>query len=78
MEDRGVEVLDGHLGSLRDAMANGADVRGYLYWSYVDNYEWNHGFDLRFGLYALDPDTKARVARPVLERYRELMATGRL
>ncbi|MEQ1508575.1 MAG: family 1 glycosylhydrolase, partial [Myxococcota bacterium] len=49
--DRGVEVLDGHLGSLAAAIGRGADVRGYLYWSYVDNYEWNHGLDLRFGLY---------------------------
>jgi beta-glucosidase/6-phospho-beta-glucosidase/beta-galactosidase len=78
VEDRGVEVLDGHLGSLWNALDAGVDARGYLYWSYVDNYEWNHGLDLRFGLYALDPATKARTARPVLERYREVIAAGGL
>jgi beta-galactosidase len=73
VEDQGVEVLEGHLGSLWDAIDAGVDARGYLYWSYVDNYEWNHGLDLRFGLYALDPVTKDRVPRPVIERYREVL-----
>ena len=70
--DRGVEILEGHLTAMQGAIDRGADVRGYLYWSWVDNYEWNHGFDLRFGLYALDPETKARTPRPVVERLREI------
>lgn len=78
VEDRGVEILDGHLAALKAAMDGGADVRGYLYWSWVDNYEWNHGMDLRFGLYALDPVTKERTARPVAGRYREIATTGAL
>jgi beta-galactosidase len=78
VEDRGVEVLDGHLSSLADAMSRGNDVRGYLYWSYVDNYEWNHGLGLRFGLYELDPVSKERLPRQVLGRYREIVETGSL
>jgi len=74
----GEEVLDGHLHGLMDAIDAGADVRGYHYWSFVDNYEWNHGFDLRFGLYALDADTKARVQRPVGARFAETIARGGL
>ena len=76
--DNAVTILEGHLASLHAAMGAGADVRGYFYWSFIDNYEWNHGMDMRFGLYALDVDTKARTARPVLERYREIMAHGAL
>ena len=69
VEDRGVEVLDGHLVALKAAIDNGADVRGYHYWSYIDNYEWNHGMDLRFGLYTFDPITKERSPRAVRDRY---------
>ncbi|MCB9663138.1 MAG: glycoside hydrolase family 1 protein [Alphaproteobacteria bacterium] len=76
--ERSEEVLLEHLAFLRAAMDAGADVRGYWYWSYVDNYEWNLGLKWRFGLYALDPVTKARTARPVLERYREVIADGGL
>ena len=47
-------------------------MRGYLYWSWVDNYEWNHGFDLCFGLYALDPDTNERIPRPVITLFRDV------
>lgn len=71
-------VLDGHLTALRAAKDGGADVRGYYYWSFIDNYEWNHGMDMRFGLYALDIETKERTARPVLERYRQIIKDNAL
>ncbi len=67
-------ILEGHLESLWQAIDAGADVRGYAYWSFVDNYEWSHGLDMRFGLYELDIATKARTPRPVAERYREIIA----
>ena len=70
--DQGEEVLDGHLLGLHEAIEDGVDVRGYLYWSFIDNYEWNHGFNLRFGLYELDTETKTRTPRPLLERYRSI------
>ena len=38
------------------------DIRGYTYWSFVDNLEWASGYDLQFGLYGSDPAT------PELER----------
>jgi beta-glucosidase len=37
-------------------------VRGYFAWSLMDNYEWNHGMGMKFGLYAVDA-TKARSMR---------------
>jgi beta-galactosidase len=55
-----------HLTWVWRAIRDGVDLRGYYAWTLVDNYEWNHGMDLRFGLYAVEPDdtTKARRARP--------------
>ncbi|MBN2798661.1 MAG: glycoside hydrolase family 1 protein [Deltaproteobacteria bacterium] len=75
VEEQGSELLLAHLRALAEA---DAQVEGYHWWSYVDNYEWNHGMGMRFGLYALDPVTKARVERPVMTTYRDIAATGAL
>lgn len=63
--DGGETFLKPHLRSVAKALADGIDIRGYFYWTLVDNYEWNHGMTLPFGLYALDPTTKARTLRPI-------------
>jgi beta-glucosidase len=39
------------------------DIRGYLHWTLTDNFEWNEGWKLRFGLVALDPQTQRRTLR---------------
>lgn len=67
-----------HLAELARARADGADVRGYFYWSLIDNYEWNHGMAMKFGLYAIDPNdsSKARIARPAVETYRAITREG--
>jgi beta-galactosidase len=68
--------LGPHLDSLRAAVDAGVDVRGYYFWSLIDNYEWNHGMDMRFGLYEVDPQTKARSLRPIGEAYAAAVARG--
>ncbi|WP_422744801.1 family 1 glycosylhydrolase [Mycobacterium sp. WMMD1722] len=54
--------LVSHIAVVQDLVAHGMDIRGYTYWSFVDNLEWSEGYDLQFGLYGSDPDT------PELER----------
>ena len=50
-----------HLLSLHEAMKDPeVKILGYFAWSLLDNYEWNHGMDLRFGLYAVDTDDPAK------------------
>lgn len=65
------QTLSEHLQWAHRAISEGVDLRGYFYWSLVDNYEWNHGMGLRFGLYAVEPDdpTKARTLRPFARHY---------
>ena len=78
VEEHGVEILNGHLTAMASAIEDGADVRGYYYWSFVDNYEWNHGLDMRFGLFELDGTTKERLPRDVLHAYAAIAASNRL
>ncbi len=53
-----------HLNALRQAIRAGVDVRGYFWWTLVDNFEWDAGFWLRFGLAHLDVETQVRTPRP--------------
>jgi len=50
----------------RDALARGIDVRGFFHWTAVDNYEWLHGYDVRFGI--MDRERKVRASARVLAR----------
>ena len=60
---RGAAWMVRTLAETRHAIRDGADVRGYFAWSLMDNYEWNHGMGMRFGMFAVDPRTKARTLR---------------
>lgn len=70
----GEEYLARHTQWLRRAVEEGYDVGGYFYWTLTDNYEWNHGMDIRMGLYAVDEDDpeKARRARPAAAAFRRI------
>jgi beta-galactosidase len=74
----GSRFLVRNLKAVAEAARAGADVRGYFYWTLMDNYEWNHGMNIRMGLYAVDKDdsTKRRVARKSVAVYGEIARTG--
>jgi len=55
------------------AREEGVDVRGYCYWSLLDNYEWAEGFDKRFGLVEINYDTLERKIRPSAYVYKDLI-----
>jgi beta-glucosidase len=58
-----IAFLDGHLRALHDAIAAGVDVRGYLTWSLIDNFEWAEGYSQRFGLVRVDYDSLRRTPK---------------
>jgi beta-glucosidase/6-phospho-beta-glucosidase/beta-galactosidase len=64
-DDSGPRFLVRNLKAVVEATSAGADLRGYFYWTLMDNYEWNHGMDLRMGLFAVDKSDpkKQRTAR---------------
>lgn len=53
---------------------NGADVRGYFVWSLLDNFEWNYGSSVRFGLYNVDYGTLNRTRRLSALWYKNFIA----
>lgn len=53
-EELRVRLLREHLVELGRAVKGGCDVRGFFYWSLMDNYEWSEGLTKRFGLLAVD------------------------
>ncbi|WP_296667088.1 family 1 glycosylhydrolase [Demequina sp.] len=70
-DGRRVSYLHDHLGAVAAAIAEGADVRGYLAWSLMDNFEWAHGYAKRFGLVRVDYDTQLRTWKDSAYFYRE-------
>jgi beta-glucosidase len=61
-----IAFTEAALASLAQAIADGADVRGYLHWSLLDNFEWFSGYGPRFGLIAVDRETFTRHPKPSL------------
>jgi beta-galactosidase len=49
------------------------DVRGYFHWSLTDNYEWAKGFTMKFGLCAVNPDSKKRMKRKSADIYKKII-----
>ena len=67
-----------HTAAIEDAAKTGADVRGYLHWSYIDNFEWARGFSMRFGVISYDPVTKKRRPRPSYYILRDIVQANGL
>ena len=67
------EYLFTHLKEIAKAIAHGIDIRGYYYWSLLDNFEWIKGFGPRFGLYQVDYDTLTRHRTRSADFYKKLI-----
>ncbi|MET0908506.1 MAG: family 1 glycosylhydrolase, partial [Ilumatobacteraceae bacterium] len=59
-----IAYTQGALEGLAGCVADGIDVRGYLHWTLLDNFEWMAGFDKTFGLIAFDHETFERTPKP--------------
>jgi len=51
---------ESYLGALSQAMQEGVDVRGYITWSLLDNYEWRSGYSVKYGICEVDRETQER------------------
>jgi beta-glucosidase len=73
-DDMRKDFIRQHLYWTSQAMAEGADVRGYFYWSLTDTHEWQDGFDPKFGLIEIDFATQKRTIRPSADIFKELQS----
>ena len=62
---------------MAEAIAEGADVRGYFVWSLLDNFEWAWGYDKRFGIVHVDYDTLVRTPKFSATRYASVIAASK-
>jgi beta-glucosidase len=63
-DSRRIAYVEQALEGVRSCMEDGIDVRGYIYWSALDNFEWTHGYGPTFGLIAVDRTTQKRTPKP--------------
>ena len=68
------DFLFSHLAATHRAIADGANVKGFFYWSLLDNYEWAEGYEKRFGLVHVDFDTLARTPKSSYHALRRALA----
>lgn len=63
-DSRRVEYIRRSLNGVLECLAEGIDVRGYIHWSLLDNFEWIFGYAPKFGLVAVDRATQLRTVKP--------------
>lgn len=66
------EFILSHLKVVSQAIQKGVRITGYLYWSLMDNFEWDKGFSPRFGLIEVDYKTYSRRIRPSGVRFSQI------
>ena len=72
-DDRRALWIERYVYAMSRAIADGVDVRGYHYWSLIDNFEWAEGWQMSFGLYANNRETQERTLREGSLAYRNIV-----
>ena len=72
-DDQRAEFIKDHVAMVQKFVREGGDVRGYFYWSLLDNFEWDKGFGPRFGLVEIDYETQERHVRKSALEYKQII-----
>ncbi len=73
---RRLNYLRDHFAAARRAMDQGVPLAGYMVWSFLDNFEWGHGFSQRFGLVYVDYKTQRRYVKDSALWYKQVIANN--
>ena len=71
------KFVNDHIMATKDAIANGANVQGFFYWSLLDNYEWAFGYDKCFGIVHVDYETQVRTPKASYYALAQALKTNR-
>ncbi len=63
-DSRRIAYIKGAIAGVERCLADGIDLRGYIHWALLDNFEWVAGYRPRFGLVAVEPRTFRRIPKP--------------
>jgi beta-glucosidase len=72
-DEERISYLDAHFRAAIEAMDAGVDLRGYMVWSFLDNFEWAEGYSKRFGIVFVDYATQRRTPKASARWYREVI-----
>lgn len=75
-DDGRIDYLISHLVAIHQAIRDGANVKGYLHWSLIDNFEWSDGLTPRFGLVRVAYPTQERALRKSARVFAEIVAAN--
>lgn len=70
------QYITNHVAEVQKLQRDGVDMRGYFYWSLLDNFEWDKGFWPEFGLAQVDRTTQNRSLRPSAQTYKKIIAAN--
>lgn len=69
--------IKGHLEQVSKAMLQGINIKGYFYWTLVDNFEWDHGYTQKFGLYEHDRESDVYKLKKSGSLFRDIIAQAK-
>jgi beta-glucosidase len=70
--------IKGHLEALHRAIGEGVNIFGYIYWSLIDNFEWDKGFGPRFGLVRVDYNDQKRTIKASARKFAQVAKSGEI
>ncbi len=71
-----ITFLDQYLSALQRASDDGADIRGYFLWTFLDNFEWDKGYTEKFGVIYVDFLTQRRIVKDSAYWYKNIIKTN--
>jgi beta-galactosidase len=77
-DDQRIDFYRSYLQACESAIKGGADLRGYFAWTFMDNFEWEDGYAIRFGLHHVDFETGTRTPKKSAGWYAQVISEGEL